>query len=67
MKAYRCIFKSARGNTTIDVVAADAKGALSEAQLTVKSESDTIEIWDETGKVIEHKRNGGSLSSGGTA
>ncbi len=37
----------------MSVVAADASTALSEAQLTVQGDPDTIEVWDETGLVLE--------------
>lgn len=53
LKNYRCIFHFGHGKTTMSVVAADASTALSEAQLTVQGDPDTIEVWDETGLVLE--------------
>ena len=55
MKHYRCVFNFIRGRTTMTVLAADAASALVEAQLTVKAPGAAIEVWDETGLVLERK------------
>lgn len=53
LKNYRCVFNFGRGRTTIDIVAHNAAGAMTEAQLTVQGDPVTIEVWDETGLVLE--------------
>ena len=55
MKAYRCVFTFSNGHTTMSVVAASAEHALTEAKLTVKDQSASIEVWDETGLVLQRK------------
>jgi hypothetical protein len=59
LKNYRCIFNFAHGRTTVDVVAHDAACALSEAERTVQGNPAAIEVWDETGLVLE--RNAAAL------
>ncbi len=55
MKAYRCIFTFSNGHTTMSVVAPSAEHALTEAKLTVKEQSIGIEVWDETGLMLQRK------------
>ena len=64
MKKYRCIFNFSNGRTTIDVLAEDANRALTEATLTVREDAVNVEIWDETGLVLQ-KRNGVTQSPRG--
>ncbi|MGE3476040.1 MAG: hypothetical protein AB7H70_09560 [Rhodospirillaceae bacterium] len=40
----------------MSIVASDAATALSDAQLTVQGDADSMEVWDETGLVLERKR-----------
>jgi hypothetical protein len=64
LKQYRCIFGFGRGHTTIRIRAYGAAAALSEAQLTVRGDADTVEVWDETGLVLERDlRSASALNS----
>lgn len=55
MKSYRCVFSTKDGRTTIEVLATDAERALIEAAETARTDADTVEIWDETGLVLQRK------------
>ena len=55
MKKYRCVFGFTNGNTTIEVVAADAEHALKQAKETVREPGATVEVWDETGLVLQRR------------
>jgi hypothetical protein len=56
VKKYRCVFNFSNGRTTIDVLAEDASRALTEATLTVKEDAVNVEIWDETGMVLQKNK-----------
>lgn len=52
MKEYRCVFRYAHGNTTINIVAEDAGAALLKArQLLGPEPIRNVEVWDEKGLV----------------
>lgn len=53
MKRYKCIFKYANGHTTFQVEAHNAQSALSQARLTVTEPASAVEVWDETGLVLD--------------
>ena len=60
MKRYKCVFAYARGRTTIEVAADDAEAALRQASVTVSDAAEDVEVWDETGVVLQrrHWRSG---------
>lgn len=53
MKKYRCIFRHSNGQTTLQVEADNAESALESAQLTVTEAAQAVEVWDETGLVLQ--------------
>ena len=53
MKRYKCIFKYPNGLTTFQVEAHNAQSAVSQARLTVTEPASAIEVWDETGLVLD--------------
>lgn len=53
MKNYRCIFNHGNGHTTVKVEAADAEAALKEALGTIDDRKSGVEVWDETGLVLQ--------------
>lgn len=48
----------------MNIVASSAASALAEAQLTVKDDDVAIEVWDETGLVLERGRPPRAFSFG---
>ena len=55
MKKYRCIFKYATGQTTMQVEAHDAENALKQACEVVTDTPQHVEVWDETGLVLQRR------------
>ena len=55
MKQYRCVFSFSNGRTTIDVDADNAQRALDSAAETVRGDAVAVQIWDETGLVLQRR------------
>src|SRR5690349_14588095 len=55
MKRYRCVFVYAHGRTSMEIAAPDAEQALIKAADTAQEEAASVEVWDETGLVLQRK------------